>query len=193
MRPAAAAQPSAPGDDELMARTAAGEEAAFRLLVDRWERDVLAFLVHMTGSRDDAEDLAQETFVRVFRQAGSYRAEGRFRSWLLRIAGNLARSRHRRRRILKWLPLDLERHDVAAATPPADRGLEAEQEAAAVRAAIARLPERQRQALVLHRFQGLRYVEVAEAMGTSLAGVESLIQRALAGLRADLARGGEVP
>ncbi len=193
MRPAAAAQPSAPGDDELMARTAAGEEAAFRLLVDRWERDVLAFLVHMTGSRDDAEDLAQETFVRVFRQAGSYRAEGRFRSWLLRIAGNLARSRHRRRRILKWLPLDLERHNVAAATPPADRGLEAEQEAAAVRAAIARLPERQRQALVLHRFQGLRYVEVAEAMGTSLAGVESLIQRALAGLRADLARGGEVP
>jgi RNA polymerase sigma-70 factor (ECF subfamily) len=193
MRPAAAAQPSAPGDDELMARTAAGEEAAFRLLVDRWERDVLAFLVHMTGSRDDAEDLAQETFVRVFRQAGSYRAEGRFRSWLLRIAGNLARSRHRRRRILKWLPLDLERPDVAAATPPADRDLEAEQEAAAVRAAIARLPERQRQALVLHRFQGLRYVEVAEAMGTSLAGVESLIQRALAGLRADLARGGEVP
>ena len=193
MRPAAATQPSAPGDDELMARTAAGEEAAFRLLVDRWERDVLAFLVHMTGSRDDAEDLAQETFVRVFRQAGSYRAEGRFRSWLLRIAGNLARSRHRRRRLLKWLPLDLERHDVAAATPAADRGLEVEQEAAAVRAAIARLPERQRQALVLHRFQGLRYVEVAAAMGTSLAGVESLIQRALAGLRADLAQRGETP
>lgn len=193
MQPAAAPQPSAPGDDELMASTAAGEEAAFRLLVDRWERDVLAFLVHMTGSRDDAEDLAQETFVRVFRQARSYRAEGRFRSWLLRIAGNLARSRHRRRRLLKWLPLDLERHDVAATTPPADRHLEAEQTAAVVRAAIARLPERQRQALVLHRFQGLRYVEVADAMGTSLAGVESLIQRALAGLRTDLARRGETP
>ncbi len=101
-------------DDELMARTAAGEEAAFRLLVDRWQRDVLAFLIHMTGSRDDAEDLAQETFVRVFRQAGNYRAEGRFRSWLLRIAGNLARSRHRRRRLLKWLPLDTEKHDVAS-------------------------------------------------------------------------------
>lgn len=193
MQPAAAPQPSAPGDDELMARTAAGEEAAFRLLVDRWERDVLAFLVHMTGSRDDAEDLAQETFVRVFRQAGSYRAEGRFRSWLLRIAGNLARSRHRRRRLLKWLPLDLERHDVAATAPSAERHLEAEQTASVVRAAIARLPERQRQALVLHRFQGLRYVEVAEAMGTSLSGVESLIQRALAGLRADLAQRGETP
>ncbi|MBK8165229.1 MAG: sigma-70 family RNA polymerase sigma factor [bacterium] len=193
MRSAAAPRPSAPGDDELVARTAAGEEAAFRLLVDRWERDVLAFLTHMTGSRDDAEDLAQETFVRVFRQAGSYRAEGRFRSWLLRIAGNLARSRHRRRRLLKWLPLDLERHDVASATPSADRRLEAEQTADVVRAAIARLPVRQRQALVLHRFQGLRYVEVAEAMGTSLAGVESLIQRALAGLRADLIRRGETP
>lgn len=176
-----------------MARTAAGEEAAFRLLVDRWERDVLAFLVHMTGSRDDAEDLAQETFVRVFRQAGSYRAEGRFRSWLLRIAGNLARSRHRRRRLLKWLPLDTERHDVASPAPGADRGLEAEETARVVREAVARLPQRQREALVLHRFQGLRYVEVAEVMGTSLSGVESLIQRALAGLRTDLARRGETP
>jgi len=180
-------------DDDLMAGTAAGEEAAFRLLVDRWERDVLAFLIHLTGSRDDAEDLAQETFVRVFRQAGRYRPEGKFRSWLLRIAGNLARSRQRRRRLLKWLPLDTERHDVASSMPGADRGLEVEQTAQIVRAAVARLPERQRQALVLHRFQGLRYTEVADAMGTSLAGVESLIQRALAGLRADLARRGERP
>lgn len=180
-------------DDDLMAGTAAGEEAAFRLLVDRWERDVLAFLIHLTGSRDDAEDLAQETFVRVFRQAGRYRPEGKFRSWLLRIAGNLARSRQRRRRLLKWLPLDTERHDVASSTPGADRGLEIEQTAQIVRAAVARLPERQRQALVLHRFQGLRYAEVADAMGTSLAGVESLIQRALAGLRTDLARRGEKP
>jgi RNA polymerase sigma-70 factor (ECF subfamily) len=180
-------------DDDLMAGIAAGEEATFRLLVDRWERDVLAFLIHMTGSRDDAEDLAQETFVRVFRQAGRYRPEGKFRSWLLRIAGNLARSRHRRRRLLKWLPLDTERHDVASATPGADHDLEAEQMAQIVRAAVARLPERQRQALVLHRFQGLRYTEVAAAMDTSLAGVESLIQRALAGLRTDLARREENP
>jgi RNA polymerase sigma-70 factor (ECF subfamily) len=180
-------------DDDLMAATAAGEEAAFRLLVDRWERDVLAFLIHMTGSRDDAEDLAQETFVRVFREAGRYRPEGRFRSWLLRIAGNLARSRQRRRRLLKWLPLDLERHDMAASTPAADREIEAEQTAQVVRAAVARLPERQRQALVLHRFQGLRYAEVADAMDTSLAGVESLIQRALAGLRADLTKKGDRP
>ena len=125
--------------------------------------------------------------------AGNYRAEGRFRSWLLRIAGNLARSRHRRRRLLKWLPLDTEKHDVASSLPAADRGIEAEQTAQVVRAAIARLPERQRQALVLHRFQGLRYAEVAEAMGTSLPGVESLIQRALAGLRTDLTRRGETP
>jgi RNA polymerase sigma-70 factor (ECF subfamily) len=180
-------------DDTLMARTAAGEEAAFRLLVDRWQHDVLAFLINMTGSRDDAEDLAQETFVRVFRQAGRYRAEGKFRPWVLRIAANLARSRGRRARLLKWLPLDTERHDVASNTPAADRGIEAEQTAQVVRAAIARLPERQRQALVLHRFQGMRYTEVAETMGTSLAGVESLIQRALAGLRVDLAQEDERP
>jgi RNA polymerase sigma-70 factor (ECF subfamily) len=88
-----------PDDDVLMARTAQGEEAAFRLLVQRWENDVLAFLIHMLGSREEAEDLVQDTFIKVYRQAGRYRGEGRFRSWLLRIAGNLARSRLRRRRI----------------------------------------------------------------------------------------------
>ena len=61
-------------DDALMIRTAEGEETAFRLLVQRWERDVLSFLIHMLGSIEEAEDLVQDTFVQVFRKAGSYQA-----------------------------------------------------------------------------------------------------------------------
>ena len=174
-------------DDALMVRTAQGEEAAFGLLVLRWEADVRAFLVSMLGSIEEAEDLAQETFVKVHRQAGRYRAEGRFRSWLLRIAGNLARSRLRRRKILRWVSFDAVRHDPPDWRLAPDEDLQARQRAAAVRAAVADLPDRQRQALVLHRYQGLKYKEIAETMGTTVPGVESLIQRALASLRGQLA------
>ena len=173
-------------DDALMDRTAQGEEAAFRLLVERWEREVRAFLIHMLGSVDEAEDLTQDTFIRVFDQAERYRPEGRFKSWLFRIAGNMARSRLRRRKILGWVGFDPARHDIASVERRPDEVLEAKEAGRAVRAAVALLPERQRQALVLHRFQGMRYREVAEAMGTTLPGVESLIQRALAGLRREL-------
>ena len=174
-------------DDTLMARVAAGEEAAFRLLVLRWEAQVRAFLIHMLGSLEEAEDLTQETFIKVHAQAGRYRGEGLFRSWLMRIAGNLARSRLRRRKILGWVRFDPAEHDVTDRGPTPEGNLEARERATMVRAALAALPERQREALVLHRYQGLKYKEIADAMGTSVPGVESLIQRALATLRGQLA------
>jgi RNA polymerase sigma-70 factor (ECF subfamily) len=174
-------------DDALMIRTASGEETAFRLLVQRWEPQVRAFLIHMLGSVEEAEDLTQETFIKVYAQAGRYRGEGLFRSWLMRIAGNLARSRLRRRKILRWVSFDPSEHDVRDEGAQADGGLEERERAEAVRKALADLPERQRQALVLHRYQGLKYREIADAMETSVPGVESLIQRALAGLRTQLA------
>ena len=92
-----------------MTRIAAGEEAAFRLLVERWERQVHAFHWRMTGSREEAEDLTQDTFLKVHAHAGGYRPEGRFQSWLFRIAGNLARSWARRRKIVGWVRFDLDR------------------------------------------------------------------------------------
>lgn len=174
-------------DDALMAATARGEEAAFRLLVQRWEGQVKAFLIHMLGSVEEAEDLAQDTFVQVFNKAGGYHPEGRFQSWLFRIAGNYARSRLRRRKILGWVSFNPDVHDRFGGSTDPGRELEAADNAALVRVAVARLPERQKQALVLHRFQGLKYKEVAEAMNTTVPGVESLIQRAMAGLKIELA------
>lgn len=179
-------------DDALMIRTAQGEEAAFRLLVQRWEGQVRSFLIHMLGSVEEAEDLAQDTFVQVFRKAGSYRAEGLFRSWLMRIAGNLARSRLRRRSLLRWVRFDPVRHDRGSGQTGPDDQLELGERREAIRTALDRLPARQREALVLHRFQGMRYREVATAMDTTVPGVESLIQRALAALRSDLGGKGEL-
>lgn len=174
-------------DDALMIRTAQGEEAAFRHLVQRWEHEVLAFLIHMLGSLEEAEDLQQDTFVQVWRKARDYRPEGAFRSWLFKIAGNRARSRLRRRRIIGWINFDPARHDLPSTEPGPDELLAGNENAAAVRSAVAELPSRQRQALVLHRFQGLKYREIAVAMGTTVHGVESLIQRAMSGLRRELA------
>lgn len=179
------------GDDKLMALTANGEEAAFRLLVLRWEKDVLAFLIHMLGSVEDAEDLVQDTFVRVFGKAAAYRAEGRFQSWLFRIAGNLARSRLRRRKVLRWVRLDTTVHDVASPADGPQAQLQRKEAAHSVRSALAVLPARQRQALVLHRFQGMKYKDVAVAMETTVPGVESLIQRALRALKTELSEEGE--
>jgi len=99
------------------------------------------------------------------------------------VAGNLARSRLRRRKILRWVSFDSAVHDVA------DRGqgkvdrMVKDESAQLVRDAVAKLPDRQREALVLHRFQGMKYKEIAEVMGTTVPGIESLIQRAMANLR----------
>lgn len=179
-------------DDTLMALTAQGQEAAFRLLVQRWERDVQSFLTHMLGSADEAEDLAQDTFVQVYRKADSYRPAGKFKSWLFRIAGNRARSRLRRRGILRWIRFDPEVHDRGGRGGEPDADLERAEREEAIRTALAGLPDRQREALVLHRFQGMRYKEVATVMATTVPGVESLIQRALAALRSDLMGKGDL-
>jgi len=179
--------PGGRDDDTLMALTAQGEEAAFRFLVQRWEPEVKAFLIHMLGSLEEAEDLTQDTFVKVFRNSGSYRAEGSFKSWIFRIAGNLARSRLRRRKVLRWTRFEPDRHQPRATGPGPDGELERGQREMEIQKALDRLPARQKEALVLHRFQGLSYRDAAAAMATTVPGVESLIQRALAALRRDLA------
>ncbi len=173
-------------DDTLMAATARGEEAAFRLLVLRWENQVKAFLIHMMGSVEEAEDLTQDTFVKVYNQADRYQGEGKFKSWLFRIAGNYARSKLRRRKILGWVSFNPGLHDRDHGGDDPQQELAAAERAALLREAMAGLPERQRQALALHRFQGMKYKEAAEVMGTTVPGIESLIQRAMGQLKSQL-------
>nr|MBC8426700.1 sigma-70 family RNA polymerase sigma factor [bacterium] len=146
-------------DDQLMVRAADGDETALQLLVERWERPVFAFLVRMLGSPEEAEDLCQDTFMRMIGAAGTYRPDGKFRSWLFRIAGNLARSRLRRRKLLRWLPLAGEHQETPAAGPDPLSELESGETRARVRAAVSHLPERQREALILKQYHDLSYQE----------------------------------
>ncbi len=174
-------------DDRLMVAAARGNTEAFRRLVSRWEQSLFAFLYHMVGSTEDAEDIAQETFLRVHAQAAKYQPAGKFQSWFFRIAGNLARSHLRRRRVLRWLRFDADRHDRPDPSPWPDERLAAQQLQEEVRIALAALPVRQRQAMVLRRYQGLSYREVATILDTTPAAVESLLQRAATALRRSLA------
>ena len=182
-------------DDALMAATAAGDETAFRVLVERWERRVLAFLYRSLGSRDDAADLAQETFLRLYRAAPSFTARGRFAPFLFRIAGNLARNEIRRRSVRRFFSLGGEdapdavsRVEAPAADRP-DRVLQRAEQAARVQRALLSLPERQRVAVVLKRFEGFTQKEIAEAMDVSESAVEALLARGMAALRKTLGRG----
>jgi RNA polymerase sigma-70 factor (ECF subfamily) len=173
-------------DDELMARGAQGNEEAFSLLVQRWERPVFAFLERMLGSREEAQDLGQETFLRMCRQAPGYRATGQFKSWLFRIAGNLARSKLRRRKLIRWVRFDPTTHDRPTALDTPDRAMERVQERERVRHALARLPDRQRQAILLRQYQDMTYQEISETMGVSVAAVESLLNRGMKNLGKEL-------
>ena len=176
-------------DDILMKRGAEGDEDAFRQLVERWETPVFVFMLRMLGSREDAQDLTQETFIRMIRHASRYRPENRFQSWLFRIAGNLARSRQRRRQVLRWIRFDNEHHDPPTPEPDPLADLERHEARAEVRQAISRLPERQRRALVLKQYQGLKYKDIAQTMGLTVGSVQMLLHRAMLALRQELLPG----
>lgn len=175
-------------DDELMARIARGEDEAFRLLVERWEKPVFAFLARMSGSAEDAQDLASETFWRVYENAKRYRAAGRFKSWLFRIGGNLGRSQLRRRKILQWVGLDAVAHRATSASARPDERLEKMERKVSVRKALAKLPERQRQAILLRQYEQMSYREIADVLDTSVSAVETLLHRGMKNLGQQLRR-----
>ncbi len=175
-------------DRELMARVQAGDEAALGRLMERWERPVKSVIGRLVGNAAEAEELAQEAFVRLWQQRERFRAGAEFRPWMLSLALNLARNRLRwwRRRPLVALE-DWTR------LPPADGvdgagALEARERAEAVRAAVAELPLEQREALVLYEYEGLGQAEIAAIAGTTPKAVERRLERARAALRVSLAR-----
>ncbi len=170
-------------DDELMVRGAAGDQDAFRVLVERWQGKVLGFLTRTLGSEAEAEDVAQDTFVRMCRSAGSYRAEGRFASWLFRIAGNLARSRARRRKIVQFISFDPSKHDVPVA-PQVEEEVQRRELREALQQALNKLPKRQREAFVLRYDAEMSHADIARELDTTVSAVETLLHRAKLTLRA---------
>jgi RNA polymerase sigma-70 factor (ECF subfamily) len=170
-------------DGELAAGIAAGDADAFERFVKKYERPVLSTIYRYVGDRVAAEDVAQEVFLKVWRRAKSFKGRSSFSTWLYRVVVNQCLNFRRKRARAKNVPLD---EAVVADGPALDEGLDEANKAAAVRAAVDELPPRQRMALILSKFEGCSYREVAEIMRTSTSSVESLLFRAKHNLKKKL-------
>ncbi len=172
-----------PSDESLMARVAQRDEDAYRCIVDRYLTQIVAFAARTSLDRGEAEDVAQETFLRVWKHGPRWcQTDARFRTWLYTVAYNLCVDRLRRRR-------EIPHNTVPdGADPNQDQFavLHAKDTAKLVGAAIGKLPERQRAALALTYYQGLGNREAAEVMQISVEAIESLLSRARRSLRKSL-------
>ena len=170
-------------DDQLLARVAVGDPAATRAMVARKLPRLLSLAGRLLGDVAEAEDVAQEAFLRIWKQASRWRpGEARFDTWLHRVALNLCYDRLRRRRELAFA----DPPDRADDGPGPDRGLQAADTGRRVGAALQSLPDRQREAIVLCHYQELGNIEAAAAMGVSVEALESLLGRGRRALRAAL-------
>ncbi len=175
-----------PSDAELMARLrATGDRDAFADIVDRHKDAVVSYLTRLTNSRERAEDLGQETFIRLYRSASGYLEQGLLRAYLYRIATNLARSEERRERRLRLLSPFLRSSPQVEATGP--KRLLREEIQREVTAAVAALPLAYRVPLVLHELEDWAYADIARALALSEGTVKSRIHRGRERLRRGLA------
>jgi len=176
---------------DLIERLKRGEESAFRSLVEQYQDLVYNTALGVVQNESDAEDVAQEVFIQVFRSIGTFKSEAKLSTWIYRItttrALDLLRARKSKKRfgLLKRLWETEEESPVENISDFNHPGvsLERKEEAAQLITAIAQLPENQKVAFVLHKLEGLSYLEIAEVMGNTLPAVESLMHRARLNLR----------
>jgi RNA polymerase sigma-70 factor (ECF subfamily) len=179
-------------DAEIMLAVAAGDEAGYNYLVTKYHRQIIHFLFRMVHNEAVAEELAQEAFLRVYRSRESYRAEAKFSTWLYRIATNLAVNHARDTKHERSAQtLNLDEPDAETGTKPevADDDLNVEQSMlreermAAIRSQVAALPERQRMAVLMHKYQEMDYRQIGEVLKLSESATKSLLFRAYQTLR----------
>jgi RNA polymerase sigma-70 factor, ECF subfamily len=179
-------------DAAIMLRVATGDEAGFNYLAQKYHRAIIHFLFRMVRNEAVAEELAQEVFLRVYRSRESYRAEAKFTTWLYRIATNLAvnharDTKHERSAQTIYLDAPDEESgttpDVADDEPSVEQRLLRDERMAAIRTHVMALPERQRMAVLMHKYQGMDYRQIGDVLKLSESATKSLLFRAYQTLR----------
>jgi RNA polymerase sigma-70 factor (ECF subfamily) len=180
-------------DAQLMLQVKEGDAGSFELLLNKYRRPVVSYLQRMVRNQAVAEELAQEAFLRVYRARGNYEPSAKFTTWLFRIATHLAlnslRDNRHERQEQSVDGGGPERQPLQLADDRANREEElvAESRLAAVRLAVAALPEKQRAAVLMHKYEGMDYAQIAAVLDCSISAVKSLLFRAYESLRASLA------
>jgi len=189
--------PTDESDEKLMLRFQDGDAGAFERLLRRHRAPLFAFLARHTGDRARAEDLLQESWMRVIGAAPRWEPRARFRTFLYTVARNLAADEARRRAFRRAEPLDpgddRAPADPAAPDPPPDRGAASAQLRPKLEAALRALPEEQREVFVLREYAGVPFAEIAAITGAPEPTVKSRMRYALEGLRRELAAMGVGP
>ena len=184
-----------PSDADIMLRAKAGDQSAFDYLVQKYRRPMISFMYRMARNSAAAEDLAQEVFLRVYRSRASYEASAKFTTWLYRIATNLAvnharDTRHERPEV--QVSLDEPDDDTGTTLELPDGRLTAEQAMVrrermlAIRSKVEALPEQQRLAVIMHKYQQMDYKQIADVLKKSESATKSLLFRAYETLREQL-------
>lgn len=182
-------------DAEVMLRVKAGDESAFDYLVQKYRRPLVSFMYRMARNTAAAEDLAQEVFLRVYRSRQTYEASAKFTTWLYRIATNLAvnharDTRHERPEVMVSLDEPDEETgttlDVPDAAVTAEESLVRRERLLAIRAKVEALPERQKLAVIMHKYQQMDYKQIADVLKLSESATKSLLFRAYETLREQL-------
>jgi RNA polymerase sigma-70 factor (ECF subfamily) len=192
--PGTGGRPDSDAEDvQLMQLVSKGDTAAFEKLIERHQTLVAGTIARMLGSNSDVEDIAQQVFIRVWKSAGRYVPRAKFTTWLLKITRNLVFNELRRSKRRAQVPLQIEPgaeelplKDGATASPDASL-LETELQQA-IQKAITELPESQRMAIVLRRYEELSYEQIAEILDLSVPAVKSVLFRARTELRVRLSK-----
>jgi RNA polymerase sigma-70 factor (ECF subfamily) len=178
-----------------MLRVAKGDDAAFNYLIEKFRRPIISFMYRTTHNQATAEELAQEVFLRVYRSRESYEASAKFTTWLYRIATNLAVNNARdtkHERAENQISLDEPDEESGSTMDVADTRITVEQQMlreerlAAIRKVVEALPERQRMAVLMHKYQNMDYKEIAGVLKLSESATKSLLFRAYESLRESL-------
>jgi RNA polymerase sigma-70 factor, ECF subfamily len=180
-------------DAELMLRVKEGDGASFGILLEKHRSSVVHFLFRMVQNQAVAEELAQEVFLRVYRARSTYEPTARFTTWLFRIATHVALNslrdgkNDRSQERLDDVAGDLPVRQVSDARPTIEQRMVYETKLEEIRRAIAMLPEKQRAAVLMHKYQEMEYSQIAKVLSCSESAVKSLLFRAYETLRARLA------
>jgi RNA polymerase sigma-70 factor (ECF subfamily) len=182
-------------DADFMLRVKAGDQSAFEYLVQKYRRPMVSFMYRMARNAAAAEDLAQEVFLRVYRSRETYEASAKFTTWLYRIATNLAvnharDTRHERPEV--QVSIDEPDEDTGTTLDVPDASMNAEQAMVrrermmAIRQKVEALPDQQRLAVIMHKYQQMDYKQIAEVLKKSESATKSLLFRAYESLREQL-------